>query len=106
MVCLADIRSFLEASCCRVEVVKGAAGLLVDGLDSTDSTLTFISLLRIEVARFSAAARSRSNTPSLISPLSLKASPDAIRLESIETSFASKSCSLPTLVVKRAFTSW
>ena len=56
MVCLADMRSFLEASCCKVEVVKGAAGFLVEGLDSTDSTFTFISFDLIASARASDAA--------------------------------------------------
>ena len=30
--------SFLEASCCNVDVVKGAAGFLVDGLVSMEDT--------------------------------------------------------------------
>ena len=85
--------------------MKGAAGRRVDGFDSTDSTFTFISLLRIATASFSAASRSRSSTPSLSSPLSLKASPEAIRLPSMERSFASKSCSLPMPVVNKALTS-
>ena len=55
MVCLADIRSFLDASCCKVDVVNGAAGFLVDGFDSTDSTTTFISFDLIASARSSAA---------------------------------------------------
>ncbi|CAB4685868.1 unannotated protein [freshwater metagenome] len=32
------MRSFLEASCCKVEVVNGAAGLLVEGFASTEIT--------------------------------------------------------------------
>ena len=86
--------------------MKGAAGRRVEGFDSTESTFTFISLSRIATASFSAASKSSSSTPSLISPLSLKASPEAILLPSMERSFASKSCSLPTLVVNSAFTLW
>ena len=38
MACLALIPSFLEASCCRVDVVKGAYGFLVEGFASTEVT--------------------------------------------------------------------
>ena len=39
MVCDTEYPSFLLASCCKVEVVKGAAGLRVPGFTSTELTI-------------------------------------------------------------------
>ena len=78
MVCFADMRSFLEASCCKVEVVKGAAGLLVEGLASTEITSigTFGDLTAS--AREVAFSSSSKRTCAVSTPLSLKESPVAI----------------------------
>jgi hypothetical protein len=59
--CLALIESLRPASCCRVEVVKGAFGLRVPGLDSsavTDASPT----PSIAAARARALVSSRTTT--------------------------------------------
>ncbi|CAB4642031.1 unannotated protein [freshwater metagenome] len=54
MVCFADILSLRDASCCKVEVVNGAAGRLVLGFDSTETTSMFALPARAASASASA----------------------------------------------------
>ena len=78
MVCLAESLNLREASCCSVDVVKGAAGLLVEGFASTEITSTGIFGVLIASARAVAFSSSKSRTLATSSPLSLKESPVAI----------------------------
>ncbi len=61
MACLALIESLRPASCCIVEVVKGARGLRVPGFASTLATVARPAAV-IASARVRAAASSRTTT--------------------------------------------
>ena len=76
MACLALIESLRPASCCSVEVVNGARGLRVPGLDSRFET-DAVPAAWIASARVRAAASSRTSTAFFSSPWSSKSVPRA-----------------------------
>ena len=80
MVWRAEKCSLRAASCCRVEVVNGAAGLRVYGLESTALTMSATSGFRSAAARDSAEARSRATASEVSVPVSSKSRPVATRL--------------------------
>src|SRR5690625_7747380 len=94
MVTLEVKRSRRDASCCNVEVVKGAAGRRRYGLSSKDVTAN--SACSNPPANDLAEASSRCTTSALdLSwPLSLKSRPVATRVSSIADSFALKDSSV------------
>lgn len=90
MVCRAENRSLREASCCSVEVVKGAAGLRVYGLESTEVTAMFTPGAASAAERACAAASSSGVAFDFSLPFSSKSRPDAIRSPFTRASRASK----------------
>ena len=72
MVCFADMRNLREASCCKVDVVKGAAGRRVLGFDSTETTSTLAFGDLVASASASACFWSSKITSPVSFPLSSK----------------------------------
>ena len=97
MACLLLRRSLREASCCSVEVVKGAAGLRVYGFSSTRVTVN--SACSSPSASARAEAASRTATSALLTwPRSSKSRPVATRAPSRVVSRALKRCRSPGAV--------
>ena len=105
MVCFADMRNLRDASCCKVEVVKGAAGRRVDGFASTEVTSMSTDSDFICSASDVASASVRTRTSFLSTPRSLKLSPVAIRFPSRLSNLASKFGSPLTCESRTALTS-
>ena len=71
MVCATENPNFRAASCCKVDVVKGAAGVLFPGFVSTDEIVNDAFLASFKKASASCSFANRLSNSALKFPFSL-----------------------------------